>query len=50
MSNLECAVNELRAAIAAQWAHPLPCSGNQAMMRAMRVEFARRAFAQAFAA
>jgi hypothetical protein len=44
MSNLEYAVNELRAAIVAHDAEPLPCSGMQAMQRSMRVFFARRAF------
>lgn len=43
MSELSCWVTELRAALAAEWAEPLPCSGLQALRRAQRVYLAKRA-------
>jgi hypothetical protein len=36
-------VEELRAALAAEWAEPLPCSGLQAFNRSRRVTLARMA-------
>jgi hypothetical protein len=43
MSEFHQWVEELRAALAAEWAKPLPCSGNQAFSRAVRVHLAREA-------
>jgi hypothetical protein len=43
MSELALWVDELRQAIAAEWRHPLPCSGKQASERAARVFLAHRA-------
>ena len=48
MSDLQYAINELREAIDAQFAEPLPCSGNQASARAMRVVLAQWALTQTF--
>ena len=48
MSELSLWVAELRDAIAQQHAHPLPCSGNQAFARDVRVFLARRAVLQLF--
>ena len=43
MSEFALWVQELRKATAAEWAHPLPCSGLQALVRAQRVYLARQA-------
>jgi hypothetical protein len=43
MSELALWVEELREALNAEWATPLPCSGNQAHARSVRVFLARRA-------
>lgn len=47
-SRLAEAVAELRAAIDAEWAEPLPYSGTQASNRCRRVIFARSDFGAAF--
>lgn len=43
MSELSLWVIELREALAAEWAEPLPCSGLQALNRSRRVFLAERA-------
>jgi hypothetical protein len=43
MSELAMWVEELRQALEAEFAHPLPCSGNQAYSRSVRVFLAQRA-------
>ena len=48
MSDLAYAVEELREALAAQYAVPLPCSGMAALARDHRVYFARRALEHYF--
>lgn len=48
-SDLSYAVTELRSAIAAEWAKPLPCSGMAALARRHRVFFAESLFAHQFA-
>ena len=47
-SDLSYAVQELRDALAAEWAEPLPCSGRQALARCHRVFFAQQQFFRLF--
>lgn len=48
MSDLAYWVNELRAAKAAEFAEPLPCTGLQAYKRSVRVYLAERAVLSLF--